>query len=224
VSTQSLDQEELDRVYHRRFSDDEARKKAELWVEIVAYLNRFVPPGAVVLDIACDRGDFIRNVSAGERWASDLRDMTEYLPPDVNFVQADGLELADRVPNGYFDLVFMSNYLEHLPSGEAVVAQLDVARRLLKPGGRVLVLQPNIRFVGAAYWDFIDHKVALTEKSLVEAGELVGLETEKLIKRFLPYTTKSALPQSRRLVRTYLALSPAWRILGKQTLYLARRA
>ena len=72
----------------------------------------------------------------------------------------------------------MSNYLEHLPSGDAVIAQLEVARRLLKPGGRVLVLQPNIRLVGAAYWDFIDHKVALTEKSLVEAGELAGLETE----------------------------------------------
>ena len=102
----------------------------------------------------------------------------------------------------------MSNYLEHLPSGDAVIAQLDVARRLLKRGGRVLVLQPNIRLVGSAYWDFIDHKVALTEKSLVEAGELAGLETEQLVKRFLPYTTKSALPQS-AAARSGLPLVPA---------------
>ena len=46
--------------------------------------------------------------------------------------------------------------------------------RLLKPGGRVMVLQPNIRLTGPAYWDFIDHKVALTEKSLVEAAELAA--------------------------------------------------
>ena len=60
------------------------------------------------------------------------------------------------------------------------------------------MLQPNIRLTGAAYWDFIDHKVALTERSLVEAAELCGFETERLIKRFLPYTTKSRLPQAGR--------------------------
>jgi 2-polyprenyl-3-methyl-5-hydroxy-6-metoxy-1,4-benzoquinol methylase len=176
-----------------------------------------------VIDIACDRGDFIANITARDRWASDIRDMSAYLPSDVNFIQADGLDLAEHAPNDHFDVVFMSNYLEHLPSGEAVVAQLEVASRLLRPGGSVLVLQPNIRYVGSAYWDFIDHSVALTEKSLVEAGELAGLTTERLIKRFLPYTTKSALPQSARLVRAYLALPIVWRVLGKQTLYVGRK-
>jgi ubiquinone/menaquinone biosynthesis C-methylase UbiE len=211
-------------MYRRRFSEEDARKKSELWVEIAAYLNRFVQPGAAVLDIACDRGDFIRNVSARERWASDIRDVSGYLPSDVNFVRADGLELAHHLPIDHFDLVFMSNYLEHLPSGDAVIAQLEVARRLLKPGGRVLVLQPNIKIIGGAYWDFIDHKVALTDRSLVEACELAGLETERVIKRFLPYTTDSRLPQSRRLVRIYLAIPPVWRVLGEQTLYLGRRS
>jgi ubiquinone/menaquinone biosynthesis C-methylase UbiE len=211
-------------MYRRRFPEADARKKSEIWIEIATYLNRFVRPSATVLDIACDRGDFIRNVSADERWASDIRDVSGYLPADVNFVQADGLELAAHLPCDYFDLVFMSNYLEHLPSGDAVIAQLDVVRRLLKPGGRVLVLQPNIRLLGAAYWDFIDHKVALTDRSLVEACELAGLETERVIRRFLPYTTHSRLPQSRRLVRVYLAIPPAWWVLGGQTLYLGRRS
>ena len=103
---------------------------------------------------------------------------------------------------------------------EAVVEQLRVARTLLKAGGRVVVLQPNVRLVGGAYWDFIDHSVMLTERSLVEAGELAGLRTVELIVRFLPYTTKSRLPQSPRLVRAYLGFRPAWRLLGKQTLYV----
>jgi len=213
----------LDRVYGRRFSDDDASNKAEIWGEIVGYLQRFVVPGGAVLDLACDRGDFINNVSGAERWASDIRDMSRYLPEDVRFVQGNGLSLHEQLPNDYFDLVFMSNYLEHLASGDEVVAQLEVARKLLKPGGRVLVLQPNIRLVGSAYWDFIDHKAALTERSLVEAGELAGLETKLVIKRFLPYTTKSALPQSAWLVRKYLAFPLAWRLLGKQTLYLGQK-
>ena len=69
---------------------------------------------------------------------------------DVRFVQGSGLDLATLVPTGHFGTVFMSNYLEHLPSAEAVVDQLRVARRLLRPSGRVIVLQPNIRLVGAS--------------------------------------------------------------------------
>lgn len=194
-----------------------------MWREIGAYLQRFVPPSGRVLDLACDRGYFTRNIQAAERWASDLRDCRAHLPEDVTFVQHDGLSLDERLPNDYFDLVFMSNYLEHLPDANAVIKQLDVAYHLLRSGGRVLVLQPNIRFVGAAYWDFIDHRVALTEKSLCEAGELAGFVEDVVIRRFLPYSTKSRLPQDRRIVHAYLRTPILWRWFGKQTLYLAHK-
>jgi hypothetical protein len=118
----------------------------------------------------------------------------------------------------------MSNYLEHLDSSDAVVEQLAVARRLLAPGGRVVVLQPNIRLVGARYWDFIDHRVALTERSLLEAAELAGLRADVIVTRFLPYSTKGRLPSAGTLVRAYLAFPPAWWILGKQTLFVGSRA
>jgi hypothetical protein len=118
----------------------------------------------------------------------------------------------------------MSNYLEHLASRAEVIEQLRVCRDLLADRGRVVVLQPNIRFTGPAYWDFIDHHGALTERSLVEAGEMAGLRTVALIPRFLPYTTKGRLPADPRLVRLYLRFPPAWRILGGQTLYVAERA
>jgi hypothetical protein len=104
-----------------------------------------------------------------------------------------------------------------------VIEQLSVVRELLAPGGRVIVLQPNIRLVGQRYWDFIDHQVALTERSLLEAAELAGLSTDELVTRFLPYSTKGRLPAARLLVRAYLAFPPAWRIMGKQTLYVGVR-
>ena len=210
-------------VYARRFSDAEAAQKSRLWREVTRYLQRYVVPGQPVMDIACDRGDFIRNVRARERWASDLRDVSAHLPPQVRFVQGSGLALGELAPRGHFGTVFMSNYLEHLASSDEVVEQLRVARELLRPGGRVIVLQPNIRLVGAAYWDFIDHSVPLTEKSLVEAAEIAGFETRHLITRFLPYTTKSRLPAHPVLVRTYLRFRPAWILLGKQTLYVGER-
>lgn len=218
------DAEGLTRVYSRRFSEADVEQKDAIWREIVRYLQRYVRDDGAVLDIACDRGYFIRHVRAREKWASDIRDVSELLPEAIRFVQCDGAALDEHVPPRYFDVAFMSNYLEHLESGERVIEQLRTVARLLKPTGRVIVLQPNIRLVGESYWDFIDHKVALTEKSLVEAAELAGFRTRDLITRFLPYTTKSRFPQHPSVVRTYLRLKPAWLVFGKQTLYVGELA
>jgi len=213
----------LKEVYDLRFDEKDKAAKDAIWRELGRFFQRYIEPDARVIDIACDAGYFIRNIQARERWATDIRPVGNELPRDVHFVRASGLELDDVVPNDYFDLAFFSNYLEHLPSTEAVLEQLRVAHALLKPGGRVLILQPNIRLVGGSYWDFIDHQTALTEKSLAEAARMAGFRTHQVIARFLPYTTKSRLPQSPALVRAYLAFPPAWLLFGKQTLYVGEK-
>ena len=210
----------LPELYDARFDEREISRKDDVWREIVAYLERYIDPDGPTLDLACDRGHFIRFVATGERWATDIRDMRTALPPEVRFVQGSGLDLGSLLPNGHFGTVFMSNYLEHLDSSDAVIDQLRVVRSLLRPGGRVIILQPNIRLVGPRYWDFIDHRVALTERSLLEAAEVAGLRTVDLVTRFLPYSTKGRLPTDRRLVRIYLRLRPAWWVLGRQTLFV----
>lgn len=213
-----------DDVYARRFPEGETRAKDRIWRVIARWLARYVPADGVVLDLACDRGYFIRNITARDRWATDLRDMSADLGDGIHFVRSDGLRALEVLPVAAFDLVFTSNYLEHLASPDAVVEQLRVMRELLRPGGRALVLQPNIALVGGAYWDFIDHRVALTDRSLVEAAELAGLRTERVYRHFLPYSTKGRLPRSPLLVQAYLAVPPMWRLLGKQTLYVGARA
>jgi SAM-dependent methyltransferase len=213
----------LKEVYEHRFDVADQAAKEAIWGELGRFFQRYVKPGARVVDIACDLGYFIRNVKAAERWATDIRDVGGSLPQDVHFVRASGLDLAGVMPNDYFDLAFFSNYLEHLPSTEAVLQQLRVTFSLLKPGGRVLILQPNIRLIGGSYWDFIDHQTALTEKSLGEAATMAGFKTKQVITRFMPYTTKSRLPQHPMLVRAYLSFPPAWWLMGRQTLYLGEK-
>ena len=213
----------LKEVYEHRFDEADQAAKEAIWGELGRFFQRYIKPGAHVVDIACDLGYFIRNVKAAERWATDIRDVGGSLPQDVHFVRASGLDLAGVMPNDYFDLAFFSNYLEHLPSTEAVLQQLRVTFSLLKPGGRVLILQPNIRLIGGSYWDFIDHQTALTEKSLGEAATMAGFKTKQVITRFMPYTTKSRLPQHPMLVRAYLAFPPAWWLMGRQTLYLGEK-
>jgi SAM-dependent methyltransferase len=213
----------LKEVYEQRFDEQDQARKEAIWRELGKFFQRYIGTDARVVDIACDLGYFIRNIRAGERWATDIRDVGATLPPEVHFIRASGLDLADVLPNDSFDLAFFSNYLEHLASTEAVLEQLRVAFALLKPGGKVLILQPNIRLIGGSYWDFIDHQTALTEKSLAEAAVMAGFKTKQVIARFLPYTTKSRFPQNPLLVRAYLHLPPAWLFFGKQTLYLGEK-
>jgi len=213
----------LKEVYEQRFDQVDQVAKEAIWRELGRFFQRYIKPGARIVDIACDRGYFIRNVQAADRWATDIRDMGDSLPKDVHFVRSSGLDLARVMPNDHFDLAFFSNYLEHLPSTEAVLQQLRVTFSLLKPGGRFLIMQPNFRLIGGAYWDFIDHQTALTEKSLEEAATMAGFRTKQLITRFMPYTTKSNLPQHPLLVRAYLSFRPAWWLMGKQTLYLGEK-
>jgi SAM-dependent methyltransferase len=213
----------LKEVYEHRFSHEDQAGKEAIWRELGRFLQRYIKPDARVVDIACDLGYFIRNIRAADRWATDIRDVGASLPKDVHFVPASGLDLADVLPNDHFDVAFFSNYLEHLQSTEAVLQQLRVTFSILKPGGIVVILQPNIRLIGGAYWDFIDHQTALTDKSLAEAAVMAGFKTKKVIARFLPYTTKSRIPQHPLLVRAYLNFPPAWLLLGKQTLYVGEK-
>lgn len=213
----------LKEVYEQRFNREDQAGKEAIWRELGRFLQRYIKADARVVDIACDLGYFIRNIGAAERWATDIRDMDASLPKDVRFVHANGLELDKSLPNNYFDIAFFSNYLEHLASTEAVLQQLRVTRTILKPGGSVIILQPNIRLIGGAYWDFIDHQTALTDRSLGEAAVMAGFKTKKIIARFLPYTTKSRIPQHPLLVRAYLNFPPAWLVLGKQTLYIGEK-
>ena len=74
-------------TYERRFTDSDALQKHAIWREICRFLQRYVDPGSTVLDLACDRGYFIENITAAQRWATDIRDVSEYLSSGVRFAQ-----------------------------------------------------------------------------------------------------------------------------------------
>jgi SAM-dependent methyltransferase len=127
------------------------------------------------------------------------------------------------IPDATLDLVFCSNFFEHLPDKPAVGRTLDDIWRTLRPAGRLMILQPNIKYLVAEYWDFFDHHVPLSHLSMVEALVAHGYAPRVVIPRFLPFTTKSALPKADLFVRAYLWCRPAWRILGRQMFIVAEK-
>jgi hypothetical protein len=107
---------------------------------------------------------------------------------------------------------------------EDVLDVLPKAHRVCRVGGRVLILQPNIRYVNRQYWDFFDHHTPLTDRSLVAALKLTGFEINKIYPKFLPYTTKSTVSKHDLLVKVYLRVSLTWRLIGKQAFVVGQKS
>ena len=100
---------------------------------------------------------------------------------------------------------------------------LAEVRRVLRPGGRLVIMGPNIRYLAAEYWDFYDHSLPLSHLSMEEGLVQADYEIASVIPRFLPYTARSRLPQHPLLVALYLKVPLAWRLLGKQFLVIGRK-
>ena len=218
--------EELQQIYGHRFDDAELAAKARLWQTLCeAYFQQFVPATGTVLDLGSGSCEFVNAIQARTKIAVDLNpDTARFADPEVDVLTTASTDLSG-VKGGSVDTVFTSNFFEHLASSTELLATLAECRRVLAPQGRIVVLMPNIRNLGGAYWDYLDHSLALTHVSLTEALELSGFAVEKVIPKFLPYTVKNQkLPPNPTLVRAYLRLPVVWRLLGKQMLVIARPA
>ncbi len=212
------------RLYEFRFPAAARRKKDALWrVLCRAYFQRWIGAQDVVLDVGCGFGEFLNHIRCGRRIGVDTNPQSRTcLEPGIEF-QVSGADRLDFLPDAAVDVVFCSNVLEHMPDKKTVDAVLAEVWRTLRPGGRFIVMGPNIRYLSGAYWDFWDHHVAITDRALVEALHASGFEIERCIPRFLPFSTRGALPQAPWLVRLYLAIPAVWRIMGRQFLVIGRR-
>jgi len=216
------EQFDLEAVYRHRFSDEERKSMRAVWQVLVEhFFQRWVKSTDSVLDVGAGLCNFINLIKADRRFAMDVDPSTqERCAQGVKWINTG--HINDCAKAGPFDVIFMSNFLEHLPNSESVLEILKDARRILKPNGKIMILQPNFTLVGADYFDFIDHKTILTDKSLVEALGLTGFDIKYLKRRFLPYTSKSSIPKAPWMVRLYLACPPAQYIMGKQTFVVAQ--
>jgi SAM-dependent methyltransferase len=215
----------LSDLYRIRFPADELPRKNAVWQVICrSFLSRFIASSDTVVDIACGYGEFLNNILARNRIGIDINaDAGRFLNPDIQFTLCSAIELSHTV-NAPVDVVFTSNFLEHLPGKQILEELLDQVRAILKPGGRFLILGPNLRYLPGAYWDYYDHHLGLTHLSLIEILRLKGFEIELCLDRFLPYTTRGALPTHPWLVWLYLQLPLFWPMLGKQFFIVAKRA
>jgi SAM-dependent methyltransferase len=210
-------------VYRRRFAGME-RRRAEVWQALARhYFQQWIKPTDTVLDVGAGYCEFINSITAGRKYALDANPVTaEKASAGVTVLPqhaGDPWGVASESVNA----VFSSNFFEHLPAKDDLARCLAEAYRVLRPQGLLIALGPNIRFCYDVYWDFVDHHLALSDRSMVEALEIAGFRCELVKPRFLPFTMSHRMPPRPFWVRLYLLAPLAQRLWGKQFLVIARK-
>jgi len=178
----------------RGYPTDEPRA-SKLW-SLPAYLvfcaksrNLIYPTfrrGGRLLDVGCGAGKFL----------AEMRDLgwevlgTDISPEAVTACCARGLEVLEgelsdaRLPGSGFDVVTLRHSLEHIHDP---LGTLREVRRVLKPGGEVIIEAPNIAGLGARvfgeYWFALEpprHLVHFTPRTLASAVQAAGLGLRRL--------------------------------------------
>jgi SAM-dependent methyltransferase len=210
-----------ERMYAWRFHDVDQDRRQAVWHEIARYIHHRMEAPARVLDPAAGRGEFITAVPAAERWGVDLVGHGVPESAGVKMIITD--IMAADIPGNYFDGVFISNFLEHLPDQNAVATVLGKLYNSLTPGGRIAIIGPNFRYCAREYFDCADHTVILSHIAVTEHLYAAGFDVTAVSARFLPYSFRGLLPPSPVLTRIYLRTPGLWRLLGKQFLVLGRK-
>jgi SAM-dependent methyltransferase len=217
---------ELNELYKIRFARDQLKRKNEIWVVITTFLQKFIKDTDFVIDVGCGYGEFINNIRAGRKIAIDLNAESKSFIGKGTFFKLDaGLKDLKKLKyiRNQVDVVFTSNFLEHLPSKKHLDNFLVDIWDTLKPGGKYIILGPNIRYVPHMYWDYYDHHIPLSHLSLSEALRLKGFKIQLCVDRFLPFTINGRLPTHPFFVSIYLKNPWIWKILGKQFLIVAEK-
>jgi SAM-dependent methyltransferase len=207
-------------VYRRRFGETLAFRRRMWQVLCREFFQRHVPRDATVVEVGAGYCEFINHIEAARKYAVDLNpDTSRHAAPDVTVLTTSTAAMG-TLGDATADVAFASNFLEHL-TREQILATLREVRRILKPQGRFLILQPNIRYCKEDYWQFFDHITPLCDRSLTEALETTGFDVPYVLRRFLPFTTQGRLPNSIVVLKIYLKLRPAWWLFGQQSFLIA---
>jgi SAM-dependent methyltransferase len=161
----------------------------------LALMRRYVKlEGARVLDIGCGVGAFVRRLREFTPQVCGTDVDRESVLRGVEQVPDLALAVGERMPfrDGSFDVILLHEVLEHVDND---LETLREARRLLAPGGKVVVFCPN------RLYPFETHGVFLGKRYVFGNIPFIGYLPDALRNRLVPHArayTKSGL---RRIYR-----------------------
>jgi ubiquinone/menaquinone biosynthesis C-methylase UbiE len=124
-------------------AEDFSRTRDEIWDEMFFLFENYLKPGDEVLDLGCGNGRWFKlfktyNIDyIGVDSSVKLIDMAQKNNPEAKFQVEEGLNLS--FPDNFFDKIYSIAVLHHIPSKEFRLEFLKEAKRILKPGGIIVI-------------------------------------------------------------------------------------
>ena len=216
-------EKDLTKIYEKRFSGHENYRNQVWKILVEQFISKWITSTHHILDLGCGYGEFINHTKCEVRHAMDLNPKTRSLMDKKIIFHEQDCSESWEIGHNSLDLVFTSNFFEHLPNKESLDRTVGEIKKALKPGGRIIAMGPNISVLKGKYWDFWDHHVALSDQSLCELLQIYDFTIEQSESKFLPYNMVRVKERPLFMVSIYLRFPILWEILGKQFLIIAQK-
>ena len=143
--------------------------------------------GQLFLEPGCGRGEFLNqfNKLGLKCHGIDLSPNSGAMADEIEVIKGVDLE-KDKwpYPDNFFDIIYNKSLLEHLNNPDKFLIE---ARRVLKPGGKILCLVPDWESNYKIYFDDFTHKTPFTKISLNDIYQITDFKNIKVFKfRQLP--------------------------------------
>jgi SAM-dependent methyltransferase len=145
---------------------------------VAQLLEGRLPPGATVVDVGCGTGDNLAALDAASGGAVVGVELSPYAvrhaPLSATGRVRVGVSRAEHLPfaSGCADLVTSMDVIEHLDDAAALAEY----RRILRPGGLVLLTVPAYEWLWSDHDDWAAHLRRYTRASLVAAVDQAGFQ------------------------------------------------
>ena len=172
-----------------------------------AYLSEVLnDPEAHILDFGCGFGQMISALKQNDILNVEGADINSEA---INYLRERQITVHDLtlMTDFYdqhaecYDFVIMSHVLEHLPKSE-VISQLRLVRKVIKPGGALIVMVPNAQSNTGCYWAYEDftHQLLFTSGSLDYALKASGFSSVEFIDTDCTAGTKFPIKRAIRVI------------------------
>jgi len=145
---------------------------------------------APVVDVGCGRGEWLEVLRANGLIGLGIDINRVFIEGcrggGLEVIEGDAVESLRTMPQGSVGAITSMHLVEHLPF-DRVIALLDEARRVLRPGGLILLETPNPENLSVGHhWFYLDptHRNPLPPEMLrwiVEARGFLAARIERLV-------------------------------------------
>src|SRR5262245_40942251 len=142
VGSADLSQSHLTTLYDERFTEPQLASKQILWQALCrGFFDRYIADTDTVVDLGAGFCEFVNATRGSRRIAVDLNPETKRYARDAEVLVTSSEDMS-AIEDSTIDVVFISNFFEHLPTKSSLLNTLNQCHRILVPGGRLLVLMP----------------------------------------------------------------------------------